>query len=252
MIHPHRVVHSETYYLPLVAESVRYKVKIEPSTKFENVPEKRIKIVHPPPPRIIKCPICSISITSDILKRHLANRHKPAQLAKYYNEIRLVFDSLKLPLPAIQTKVVKKEMELFKCDKCSAMLAKNRLKRHMKKVHNTPSKKTASNSSAVIVVHKTLNPNIQCPQCSLMVLKSKLSKHLKSQHKVISANPVNKQRSVTPNKPKITDVPSSRYPDQIEGVSKMLDATYGTHTIRDGGRFGSYPSHDNFDDESAA
>lgn len=48
-----------------------------------------------------------------------------------------------------------------------------------------------------------------------------------------------------------TEPPSSRS-SVIEDNYKKLDSTYGKHTIRDGGKFGSHPSHDNFDDESGA
>jgi hypothetical protein len=48
-----------------------------------------------------------------------------------------------------------------------------------------------------------------------------------------------------------TEPPSSRS-SLIEDNSKKLDSTYGKHTIRDGGKFGSHPSYDNFDDESGA
>lgn len=34
--------------------------------------------------------------------------------------------------------------------------------------------------------------------------------------------------------------------------TRKIDSTFGQHTIRESGRFGSHPSHDNFDDESGA
>lgn len=53
-------------------------------------------------------------------------------------------------------------------------------------------------------------------------------------------------------KVKPTTKPDSSNLVSREDVSKKIDKTYGHHTIRELGRFGSHPSHDNFDDESGA
>jgi len=51
--------------------------------------------------------------------------------------------------------------------------------------------------------------------------------------------------------PSTDEPPGSRFISR-EADTKKLDSTFGQHTIREGGRYGSHPAHDNFDDESGA
>lgn len=128
-------------------------------------------------------------------------------------------------------------------------------------------------------------PQIECPICCIFIPKIHLSffNHLKSHNatekvrhiKLISltfkaiseaprlipknnkptyrnANPTPTYSSSSFFKANSTAEPSKNRMIKDESKTKRLDTTYGQHVFREGGKFGSHPSHDNFDDESGA
>jgi hypothetical protein len=147
---------------------------------------------------------------------------------------------------------------MVKCNICNATVSKSRLKRHINKAHNkykanniNGSKnnkmkyKKADNSDGVMPRQRYS----RCPICDLLILSSRLSEHRSRVHSNQTHN-IKTKSTKTSGKQYMPDKPSSRVSTQVAGTSKALDATYGHHTLRDHGRFGSHASYDNYDDES--
>lgn len=92
-----------------------------------------------------------------------------------------------------------------------------------------------------------------CSKCNRHIPQSEYESHCIS-HQTGNTKFLSKSKLVFP---KIniaiqeTNLNLQAVPD-VKGVFSKLDATYGSHIIRDLGKFGSHPSHDNFDDESEA
>jgi hypothetical protein len=94
---------------------------------------------------------------------------------------------------------------------------------------------------------------IQCPSCGVAVLQKHLGRHIKKVH----PNSVGIRVSRPPEgladaTSRLTASPAKQLKNEIfqERLSRALDATKDyAHNFREGGRFGSHPAHDRFDDE---
>lgn len=96
----------------------------------------------------------------------------------------------------------------------------------------------------------TDNKYIRCPQCDLLILKTRLTDHMEHHKANIDIASKAKTQSSYRSWAKVNAKPTNRTSAKYEGESKKQDATYGHHSILESGRFGSHPSHDNYDDES--
>lgn len=155
------------------------------------------------------------------------------------------------------------------CLTCKVELKAKRIDRHFQKVHvdgtkkapvkqNAPKKSTPAKRKIEVpaltnykAISKISDGFIRCPLCELLISKNRYTDH-KERHAQKRM-----ERSVVQTRPThVKGHPAARPPSvnhqQYAGTSKHYDATFGGHTIRDNGRFGSYPSHDNYDDESQA
>lgn len=141
-----------------------------------------------------------------------------------------------------------------KCTICNIQIAENRLQKHIKKAHTQKEEKPSVNQ--VVVFSGIHTPkashfpeSIRCPHCSLLILRDRLRHHLELVHSHTSSET---QIKSSRKNSRLNEDTSLFNPPRLQGSTNKDDATYGQHTIRDHGRYGSHPSYDNFDDESKA
>ena len=87
---------------------------------------------------------------------------------------------------------------------------------------------------------------VQCPVCKCDLLINNLEKHKKR------CNP-SLQKFSTTNVTRLQNSKSISFPVQFSTIKSQeiqSDGSYGYHQFRDNGKFGSYPSFDNMNDES--
>ncbi len=116
----------------------------------------------------------------------------------------------------------------------------NKIFRHINKAH------TSTRSNSLIESRDFAI----CPECRVQIKRTRLRKHMEKIHFAPKKKFTFELSSTFHAKPKLE--PTGSHTALRENNSKKHDATYGNHTIRDYGKFGSHPSHDNFNDESGA
>lgn len=121
------------------------------------------------------------------------------------------------------------------CPHCGIHVVK--LAKHIKKVH--PDHQAVSKPSGCVV----------CPHCAAHVKECRLVRHISRVH---GANKKGEVR-ITRNRGLAKSDPRNEQVYQNETMERRFDASLGyAHSFRDHGQFGSYPSHDNYDDEAGA
>ena len=218
--------HSEIYSL---AEMLNIKRNKNNSNNeiTANDPRQNVKTIiksnisNEAVPKLTNCPLCSVSFSSKDLLNHIVTYHKKRFQSNAYN-IEYFPNFLRLEIEKYN---IESNSMLVTCDLCGITLSRARLESHKNNIHkdilksmNPPDKKT-------IVADK------RTKRSPAITPKKTIDK--KTDRNTISSDKINS--SV-----------------RLETVSNRLDGTYGKHQIRDGGRYGSHPSHDNYDDESGA
>lgn len=203
----------------------------------------------------VECPFCLKNFHRSVILKHVATSHKNATLPKSNKAKRVL-----KPTGAKNKKSAAKKNNRFElkdfvtCDICNVKIMTKRIKRHMEKVH---SQFQSQSPVAVAVVSKfklnTLYKFIVCTKCNRHIPQSEYDAHC-ILHLTGKTKHLSKSKSDSPiiNNENRETKPGRRGLSGAQGVPYNLDATYGSHIIRDVGRFGSHPSHDNFDDESDA
>jgi hypothetical protein len=182
-----------------------------------------------------------------------------------------------VPRSGISGSAGKKSRPLSACPVCGVPV--RRLERHLNKCHNgqsnvpppvatsvrtisavptvpsvRPVLKSPGAMCAVVVRHSD-NPRqglTRCSHCGARLLEKNLERHLNRVHRVMKT-------TVRSSPLYDSDRPESRKtvvpPDQLknemlqERLNRAMDATRGyAHSFREHGRFGSHPSHDDYDE----
>jgi hypothetical protein len=219
---------------------------------------------------IVECPVCKINIYNKDIKDHVMALHKD-----YYAK------KLK---PVSNNNIIRDE-EYIMCDVCRCIVRRTKIKDHrtkclnIKKAAASNKKKKKTVVSATYGVNRHLNPKnsyAKCEKCDYLLPLTELENHrstcngIKSKNigPAITKNKLNlgkvllvkkknqnSESVILQRRPSCSDITieTEAPPRTISNndiITQQLDATYGKHTIRDSGRFGSHPSFDNFDDES--
>lgn len=168
---------------------------------------------------------------------------------------RQVSQSLPMPSKKIRTIFVKpislkfgptlKPKPTTICSICGVVVTK--IKKHMSRVH---SEEKTEQSLAVAVKKKSKPQLCKCPYCSSFVRQDRLDAHIKKTH--------NNGSQVSPKAPIRRKLQQTKHQQQSTSSTdssrenRSMDATRDYYArYRDNGQFGSHPSHDSFDDESA-
>lgn len=120
---------------------------------------------------------------------------------------------------------------LVRCPHCGMTV--RRIDKHLKKVHGAQASEVTPQAGLV-----------KCPHCPSFVREDRLNRHFQRVHQ-------------GPVFPAPSHFVGSRATESSSGhkadaAQPSLDATRDyAHSFRDHGQFGSHPSHDDFDDESA-
>ena len=141
------------------------------------------------------------------------------------------------------------------CPLCGAKLKPTRIERHMSKVHGTSTSNPAfaelvrttqragSPTRTSPVLQTSISGRTFCPICKVAVNVSRVDKHIVKVHK---RRPATRRVQAASAKD-----PARKNSTLVAKRDRNLDATkLYAHPYREGGRFGSHPSHDGFDDES--
>lgn len=203
----------------------------------------------------VECPFCHKNFHQNVILKHVATSHKNATLPKGPKAKKVLKATGAKNKKSAAKKNTQFELKDFIiCDICNVKIMTKRIKRHMERVH---SQFQSQSPAAVAVTSKfkldTLYKFIVCTKCNRHIPQSEYDAHC-ILHMTGNKSLLSKSRSgstVNNNAIQITKI-DSRSLSVVQGVAIKLDATYGSHVIRDVGRFGSHPSHDNFDDESEA
>jgi len=120
-----------------------------------------------------------------------------------------------------------------------SQLSPNDVDSHLQQVH--PSAPVKQQLPATVRARRQEAGYEFCPECNVRVKTSRLKRHLRKVHKTRSGQVI--AHSATDVLRESTTLVAPR--------DKNLDVTKPyAHSYREGGRFGSHPSHDGFDDES--
>jgi hypothetical protein len=164
--------------------------------------------------------------------------------------------------PSAQTTAVKRVIE---CEYCRWPCKPENLLDHLRLVHgigehishvasrkvskhpsNSHRPVTVARSPAAVGGHRS--NLVQCPKCTSRVRHDHLPGHLKRVHLTDGARPNPTLPSGGAGRPMESGDSAA-----MGNGSRTLDATrLYAHRYREGGRFGSHPSHDGFDDESGS
>lgn len=173
-------------------------------------------------------------------------------------EMRAVSQSLPMPSNKIRTIFVKpislkfgptlKPKPTMICSICG--VAVTRIKKHMSRAHSEEKNK----QSLLVAVKQAPNSQLcKCPYCVSFVRQDRLDVHIKKIHKIGTQG-----TQVSPKAPIRRKSQQAKHQQQATSgtdsscENRSMDATRDYYArYRDNGQFGSHPSHDSFDDESA-
>jgi hypothetical protein len=155
------------------------------------------------------------------------------------------------PVTKVAATIIRPIHKKLECPHCGASVPSNRLASHIKRTHQTlVSDAGAKNSKQ----GKATGPNKQAARAVGMpnVTGRKKSPSAKSPSKQSKSLPTTSLRNRPP--PSGPDAEFSRDRADTQGVEQAMDArrTWGGRYRDTNGTFGSYPLHDNMDDESDA
>lgn len=171
------------------------------------------------------CPYCSLSFNPQYLERHIYKQHRELK----------IFLKKKANVKSFSNNKSKEQPQLLACPYCAVSVSQQRLKKHIKKVH--PAKNNLLNSKS-----KAQSKVLSSPSSATNVNQKRSKKHLK---KVISdKNYIN----ATSERYDCADWYECNTVDPIDG-SKYLG--FERREYKDS-RFGSFPLHDDYGDESGA
>lgn len=234
------------------------------------------RMVRPAPKRPVPCPVfgCSAQLNPLKLKKHLKKLHGNPPVSS---------QSPKVPEIQEAKRGTKSEVvdQLVACavGGCSAKLKPSNVERHLRKVHPTrgiQSKPRLSVSSQFPAIPKIEQPKrerqreavdqlVRCAVsgCTAKMKPSNVERHLRKVHlrgnqSKFRLAQTNIRNVKIPIGSIARYIVSNSIPNGSPRVSpygqlreKNLDATKGyANAYRESGRFGSYPSHDGFGDES--
>jgi hypothetical protein len=117
--------------------------------------------------------------------------------------------------------------------------------------HNTISPSLKSFLNNLEAVETKWMPNksemVYCPDCGSPVSRKNIKKHKKKCTHTLQKTASIQQPAMLRN---IQTVNIPTIPTAVPSEEKRLDGSYGYHQFRENGKFGSYPSFDNMNDES--
>lgn len=117
-------------------------------------------------------------------------------------------------------------------------------------------RRTAHGNNSTLIPARDIRSWIQCPYCSVLVLH--LDKHVRKKHKseffTKLTMDASQQRTtgIQGGSPSIVNSASEEFQLGDARLEQNLDFSKQFYTFRDGGQFGSYPSSDDYGDESSA
>jgi len=233
---------------------------------------------------LVPCFYCSSKVRADHLVHHLAKIHG-LKVVRTKRAVPTASTEKIIP-PAPTQSPPQNPHELMSCPQCQAKVRSDRLDRHIQNVHNGPTKtKTATPASTkkpvagpaekervccpkcqiymraddlqdhLRVSHK--GELIRCPHCKVKMRANLLADHLLSKHG--QKSPAGQKPGLTPTQTRKTGKPTVF---DRQGTAEAL--TQSDHEARDGskglghmrrdfdGTFGSFPLHDDYNDESSA
>ena len=210
-----------------------------------------LSLIKPSGKEATKCPLCDFRGTTDQFTRHFALLHGAKRQQRALRNVK-------------------------NCPLCNCLVREDRLQRHMsgrcpsRGNNNLPSRrgKTISIQRAITIPIKNLELFVKCPACGVKVASSQFTTHRALAHgfagqnrdtpKMASRQIARERRSrantAVDSKQNIASE-SARQKGKLEVERpewwNNLDATKNCgYPAREEGRYGSYPSHDGFDDES--
>lgn len=155
--------------------------------------------------------------------------------------------------------------ERARCPVCQIMVRANRLDRHLRKVHgqeinNSATTLTASTKQPDTSSPKEAQPSpasrelVPCPHCQVQVRTDRLQRHLRKVHRSKVKKKLAPQRIPKMGQIALSDRQGLASETLYQSFYETRDGSKGLgHMRRDfDGAFGSYPLHDDFDDESSA
>jgi hypothetical protein len=143
--------------------------------------------------------------------------------------------------PVIRVKRKRRVREQVPCPQCGVLVA--RLSRHLRKVHAMQQNSITAGAPLPVRLDQSL---AICPHCKCHVKSNRLRSHISRVHHGAPPKAVSRSRSSE------YPVDSSNHPRSSSQLfdDHRMDVTRSyAHAYRDHGRFGSYPSHDDYGDE---
>jgi hypothetical protein len=161
---------------------------------------------------------------------------------------------------------------LVVCPICSVKVKAQRLAKHLRVAHPGASDPTLKQSAPASSKPKTPAQTARlkktpaasrlqftCPLCGAQISTKRARRHLADNHRVSKNEWL--ERVLPGSAPAVTSRKASSHastagdeagisPTQEQLNESRLDGSKGRHTFRETGRFGSYPVHDNYNDES--
>lgn len=193
--------------------------------------------------KYVRCPACQAKVSSEKLESHVAAFHARP----------------KKRMPTVSRTVP----DLVACPKCNVRLKPESLKKHLRAKHGAFAEalRASLDRKRVELGLPTeadrLARLVRCPECSAMV--TNVARHLRRAHG--PSRPPKprrpKERTRQPSTPVLAAEPENEASGPaVEGKAesrqeeRRLDQSRDYWRIREGGKFGSHPSHDDFEDDS--
>lgn len=219
------------------------------------------------PRSLVSCAECGQAVRN--LAAHQQKAHGPvrnlaAHQQKSHSHVTKSYEIVVVPTVLPKTKT------LHVCGVCGATVKS--LTRHFERTGHSPTASTGADSKVVRhagnVPARVVSPTVQCPRCGARFPNvTQLASHMVGSHgqkaffqlNFDHARKLNREKSAQKSKPlkrggnQPASGQSSKEANIPVGQEPQLDAKkHWGHAFRDHGQFGSYPAHDDMDDESSA
>lgn len=215
---------------------------------------------------VAKCSVCCAWVRADRLERHMQRAHQSEGSSV------VVPSATERSKANAQQRSNSKKIYAARCPDCGILVRRDGLVQHVREAHSSANPPAISQLAAELqnaAVQQTEQPGktmVECHICGVLVGANRLRKHMRKVHPSVklSAMPAtavgspNAQSSRSGERDKGVAGPSGRQ-DHLEQALRQSD-----HESIDGskyvgfmrrewdGKFGSFPLHDGFDDESGA
>lgn len=135
---------------------------------------------------------------------------------------------------------------LVQCEHCKAMV--RNIARHLMNAHHLTGSAPGSAMPLATAANPLTKKRVRCEHCKALVMVRHMPRHLRKVHHLPSPGSATPPAVVTPRQS------GTQNSDIRHGINEsVFDGTkdYST-SYRDHGQFGSFPCHDDYDDESSA